>query len=488
MAGATQVDNVALLKRSSQGRAGTPDGNIFFDVATRNLEIIVDTELAWLDAPTNSVPNTLTLDNKPTIRAILELQEAERSTDETFRMYRPFLDGRFKLGKAFDFVYGGNAGADRSRISGSGWREFTGAVGTNINRIYFNVSTLQTILGTSQVTAQLAEFGAITDFNRLGAVDETIQVFGTTTYGDSTAGDFDTRTYLAVSTSTYGQRHGRVVLGDFGINELEGYGTLAAIGESPHPTTGDYPLADVVGGAQVAPFDGLSFEFLDTAETKSGFNEADGDFDKVIRNTGSASLDQVIAWIDANRDIDADMAESGAGLSAWNGKRKEALYEFDASGVPTFIDGAYIEGLTGGDLQRLAISDDGGNSKTFPFNPEVRVAIGASARAYASAWYHCFIYDGAGANDYNTGSAVTLDDSSSSPVKGMVSGSGSINFSIPYDTITQAGLTPGNDFEIIFIVGSPKGAGSVEEESTIITVTRDTLISASIDPKLQSNI
>jgi len=486
--GATTVDDVSSLKRSSQNASGIPDGNIHFDVTTGVLGVIVDTELAFLDAPTNSVPNTLTLDNKPTLRAILELQEAERSTDEIFRQYDPFVTGRFKLGKSFDFIFGRNAGADRSRIAGSGWREFTGAVGSNINRTYFDVSTLNTVLDTSQVTAQLSSDGAIIDFNRLGAVDEVIQVLGSTAYGDASAGDFDTRTYLAISTQTYGQRHGRVVLSDFGISELEGYGALAAIGESPHPTTGNYPIADVIGGAQIAPFTGLSFDNLDTGETRTGFNEADGTFSLIVRNASNADLDQVIAWLDANNDVDADINNSQAGTSAWNGKRNPQLYEFDASGVPTFIDGVDIDGLPPADKQRLSIGADNGNRKTFPFFPEIRVAIGAAAQNYVSTWYHCYILDGAALADYNQSGAVTLVDANAVAVKGLVGGLAEISFPIAYDTFSQAGITSGSDFSLLFLVGSPKGAGSVEEARVIIPVTRSSVINTSIDPALQSNI
>ena len=486
--GATAVDNVALLKRSSQNASGAPDGNIHFDLATGVLGVIVDTELAFLDAPTNSIPNTLTLDNKPTLRAILELQEAERSSDETFRQYRPFVTGRFKLGKSFDFIYGRNAGADRSRIAGSGWREFTSGVGSNINRIFFEVSTLTSILDSSQVTSQLSADGTVVPFTRPGAVDEVIQVLGTTAFGDAGAGDFDTRTYLAISTQTYGQRHGRVVLSDFGVSELEGYGTLAAIGESPHPTTANYPIADVVGGSQVAPFTGLSFDNLDTGETRTGFNEADADFSLIVRNTANATLDQVIAWLDAQHAIDADMNNNQASTSAWNGMQKDQLYSFDASGVPTFIDGVDIDNLPTADKQKLSIGADNGDRKTFPFFPEVRVAIGSAAQAYASTWYQCYILDGAGASDYNTAGAVTLTDANAVSVKGTVSAAASIDFPIGFDTFNQAGITSGDDFSLLFVMGSPKGVGSVEETSVVIPITRVAVINASIDPALQSNI
>lgn len=480
--GAVAIDDVSKLKRSSQGRSGTPDGNIYFDTANGVLEIITADELATVDLGSGLEANPLTLDSKPTLRAIYELQQAERESDVSFQRHDPFLKGRFKLGKAFDFVYGRNLGIDRTKIAGSGWREFTGAVGTNINRIYFNISTLTSVLDTSQVYGQLAADGSTFDFARLGAVDEAFQVFGTTAFGDTGAGNFDDRTYLAISVSTFGQRHQRVVLGDFGINELEGYGTLGALGEAPHPTTGNYTLADVYGGLQIAPFTGLAFDVLSSAETKSGFNEADGAFSLVIRNTGGATLDQVIAWLDALNDTDADVSNT---VNPWNGKQKDALYAYDAEGTPNFIDGVYIENLPASDLQRLKIFSDNGDAKTFPFVPEVRVSIPTAAQNTTTGKYVAFILDGDGAVDYNTDAAVILNDSSASPVQGAIGAFTQISFGVPFDTFSQAGLTAPVDFTIRFMILSD---GEFEEAFVDIEITRTSLIPASLTTSPENNI
>lgn len=480
--GALAIDDVAKLKRSSQGRAGTPDGNIFFDTANGILEIITADELAQVDLGSGLEANPLTLDSKPTLRAIYELQQAERESDVTFQRHDPFVKGRFKLGKAFDFIYGRNAGTDRTKIAGSGWREFTGAVGTNINRIYFNVSTLKSVLDTSQVYGQLTADSTTFDFARLGAVDEAFQVFGTTAFGDATAGDFDSRSYLAVSVSTYGQRHQRIVLGDFGVSELEGYGTLAALGEAPHPTTNNYTKADVYGGSQIAPFTTLAFDVLSVAETKTGFNEADGDFTYVIRNTAGAGLDQVIAWLDVLNDTDADVSNTA---NPWNGKQKDALYTYDAEGIPNFIDGVFIENLPASDLQRLKIVDDAGNPKTFPFVPEVRVSIPTAAQNTSTGKYIAFILDGNAALDYNTDAAVILNDSNASPVQGAIGASTLISFGIPYDTFSQAGLTAPVDFAIRFMILSD---GEFEESFVDIDITRTALIPASLTTSPENNI
>lgn len=479
--GATVIDDVTKLKVSSQPRSGAPDGNIYFDAAHGVLEIIVDTELAQVDLGAGLVNNPLTLDAKPTLRALYQLETQTRKDDETARQFSPFLKGRFKLGRAYDFVFGRTAGDDRGRIAGSGWREFGGAQGEQLNRIYFNVSTLPSILSTSQVKYQLQADGAVADFSRLGNVDEAIQVFGTTANGDTGAGNFDSTTYLALTVRTYGQRHARVVLSDFGINELEGYGTLAALGESPHPTTGVYAIADVYGGAQISPWTGISFDVLSTPETKSGFNEADGDFSLIIRNAENASLDQIIAWCDALSAEDTDSAATGT----WNGLQRQQLYTFNASGIPEFIQGLYVENLPASDQQRLRIFDDAGAAKTFPFVPEVRVSIPPVAQNTTSGWYHCFIKDGAGSADYNTENAVTMQDTTGSAIKGAIGPAAQVSFGVDYDWITLAGLTPGQDFDLIFTIGSD---GEFEERTIEIPVTRQTLIPASIDTVAENNI
>lgn len=479
--GATVIDDVSLLKVSTQPRSGTPDGNIHFNTTTGLLEIIIDSELATVDFGAGPVANPLTLDAKPGLRAIYELQQAERQANEDFRKFRPFLRGRFKLGKAFDFENGRSAGPDRSRIAASGWREFGGPVGEQLNRIYFNVSSLPSILDTSQGYGQLSPGGETFEFSRPGAFDEAIQIYGTTANGDTGAGDFDDRTYLAVSVRTYGQRHARVILNDFGISELEGYGTLAALGESPHPTTGNYAEADVYGVAQVAPFDGLSFEVLSTPETKTGFNQADGDFSLIIRNASGANLDQVVAWIDAASAQDANIASVGT----WNGKQREQLYSFDADGVPEFIQGVYIENLPASDLQRLKIFDDSGASKTFPFIPFVEVDVPPVAQNTTTGYFHCWVLDGAGGQDYNSDGAVTMLDNLGGEVKGMIGASTKIQFGVDFDNFNLAGLTPGEDFSILFTIGSD---GEFEEQSVVIQVSRTAVITATVPTVAESNI
>ena len=480
--GATLQDDVTKLKRSSQGRAGNPDGNIYFGTGTGVLEIIIASEMPYLDAPANSIPNTLTLDVKPTLRAIYELEVAERVSDPSLRRHEPFLIGRFNLGKAFDFLFGRNAGVDRDRIGGTGWREFD-VLNANINRIYFNVSSLQTILDTTQVIRQKALGAATFDFARPGVVDEAYQVFGTTAYGDTGAGTFSDQDYLAVSVASYGQRHQRVTLSDFGINKLEGYGALAALGEAPHPTTSEatYPLADVYGGSQVSPWTGLSFESLASPETRSGFNEADGDFSLIIRNTNGASLDQVVAWCDATNNQNSNIASVGS----WNGKNKEQLYSFDADGVPNFIYGVAIDALPDSDKQRLAIFADNGDAKTFPFAVEVRVSIPIAAIGSATGVYEAFIVDGAGLADYGTNNAVTLVDNLGNPVVGTIGASSTISFGISYDTFSQAGLTGPTNFSIRFLIISD---GEFEEAFTTIDITRAAIISASLSTNSENNI
>lgn len=481
---ATVIDDVTLLKASTQPRSGTPDGNIYFNSSTGELEIIIDSELATVDFGSGPVANPLTLDVKPTLRAIYQLHQSEREGDEAFRQRRPFLKGRFKLGLAFDFIYGRTAGADRGRIASSGWREFGGAVGTDLNRIYYNTFSLQDVLPTSQLKYQLSANGAVSDFVRPGNHNEAVQVFGTTANGDTGAGNFDTRTYFAVTLRTYGQRHDRLAVSESGISELEGYGSQVAISESPHPTTSEanYPIADVYGGSAVAPFSGITFDVLSIPETKTGFNESDGDFSLVIKNPNNATLDQVIAWIDASALQDADVSNTA---NPWNGLQREQLYSFDANGMPNFIPGVFIESLPASDQQRLKIFADNGDAKTFPFVPEVRIGLPAVAVGTATGWYHAWIEDGASDQDYDKNNAVTMQDSVGSDVKGIIGASHQISFGVSYDTFSLAGIAPGTDFNIVFTIGSD---GEFEEQTIVIPITRTSLIERSISTIAENNI
>lgn len=480
------------LKQSTVGRAGSPDGNVFFDKATGKIEFITASEVATLDLTGigggATDPNPLLNTDGIKFEAIYAFENQERAIDETLRAYNRWTSGTFKFGGAYNFINSRkpSIAADRAIIRGSGWNEFASDGGTD--RIYFGNKGLSNIEAGSQPYYQLAVFGAPTNFAKVGQIDEAVQVFGSTanTPTDAGAGNFDTRTYEAVSIRTFGNNYDRKqTTTDLGIAELGGYSTGFALNESVHLTSGAFSLANVYGGGQTAPWTGMTLEKLASPQLESGFNEADGNFTWVLHNTGAGTLNQCVAFLDALAQTDDDI-DSGA-LTITNGQRVNTWYSYNATGQIVTKSGAdalglFIEGIQTADEQRVVFTDDAAAIKTRPFSVGISANVGATAKADANAWYHSYF-----AAAYNTGSAITVLDSSATAIKGLAStanGSNLILKSFDYDGDTVGG-TAGTDKDCVFLC---EGDGGATQAKTLFTLSRITTVSFTCAPGVENNV
>ena len=490
------------LKQSSQPRSGTPDGNIYFDDTNNEIQIITAEELANIDFGSGAEANPLTNDLGITMQALYLFENQERRTDETLRLFYRNTGGVYKFAGAFILNRGAklatadsDTGDDRTKIRGSGWIEYAGDR-QNIDRIYHGVKSLVAIEATSQpywtlVTATdeaTLQAATWTDFNRAGPIDEAIQVYGDTAYGDTGAGDFDyTARELIIRLRPFGSQHVQTTASDTGIAEFSGFSAGYGIGETDNAFNA-YDIADVYGGSQISPWTGMSLEKLATPQTETGFNEADGDFTWVLNNTAGGTVDECAAFLDALQMQDSDI-DSGTGT--YNGRKGRVWYTRDSQGrvVTASIggEGLFIEGLSTSEKQNVIMTDDNGDQKTYPFYPEVRINVGAIAVADSNAWYHVFYKDGAGSLDFNTATAVTVDDSNGDDVKGNVATdavSNIISFAYDYDGNTQAGLSAGVDKDCIVEV---EGDGGASQALVEFTITRDAIINVTCAPVAETN-
>jgi hypothetical protein len=195
------LSNYATLLNQSTtgGRSGTPNGNVYFDVANGRIElitveeqatvIITDTTHPNYTDGTTPIANPLTEDDGIKLEALYAFERQERRKDETLRQYDYYFKGTFKFGGAYELVNGrkfddadGSATSlttdDRYKVRGSGWieRDANGAIG----RIYYGVSSLGNIEALSQPYYQLLEgaLGAPVNFDKDGPISEAIQVYG----------------------------------------------------------------------------------------------------------------------------------------------------------------------------------------------------------------------------------------------------------------------------------------------------------------------
>lgn len=482
-----------LLTESTQSRSGTPDGNVFFNTTTGDLELIGRNELAQVDLGSGLEDNPLDNSLGITFQAIYAAENLFRRNNETLRQFQRWTKGSFADAGAFELIKSRKiAAVDRPKVRGSGWIERS--LDDGVDRIYFGARSLGTgIQASSQPYYQTALGGAPTDFGRTGPVNEAIQVFGSTANSpsDATAGNFDNRSYFAMSIRTFGFNHDRKTLADSGIDASDGFAAGFALDETPHLTTGTYTLADVYGGAQVAPFTGLSLEKLATPQTETGFAQADGNFTWVLNNTLNASLDECVAFLDALAGTDDDI-DSGT-ETVTNGKRVNTWYYYNSSGQIVFRSGAdslglFVENIPTADAQRCAFTADDASIKTRPFKVQVEIDPGSFAIADVLAFYHVYYSDGAGGLDFGTANAVTVIDDNSNAVKGNVSTdvvTNKIIFTYDYDGNTDAGLSAGTDKEMVAIV---EGDGGATQAQTTFTVTRSAVVPVTCAPGQETNV
>lgn len=474
------------LKQSTAPRSGTPDGNVYFN-PDGSLELITVEELATVNFGAGPVANPLSDEDGITMRAIFAFERQERSADENLRKLERWVDGVYKRAGAYRLVNarffsttGTNLADDSLKVRKSGFSKYTG---TTLNEIFFGPRSLGNIEAASIPYHQASAEGASTDFDFLGPVKQVVKVFG-----DATHGNFDNTAYLAISVRTWGYVHDRKTISDSGLSDAHAYASGLALGESPNAYNTGFAKADVFGGLQVAPWTGMVFSSLDVARNETGFVNIGGgttaDFSFEITNTGNGSLAELVAYMDALAMEDADV--DAHATNTWNGKDKDVLYTLNAQGKVVLRQGLFPVGIPVADQANVIFTDDNGDARTLQSVAGGNIVVGDAAAADANCWYHMFYADPPGVSDeFNTVGAVTVNDASGTPIKGLVGGLTEIPFDFAYDSNVQAGFTAGTDRPIVIEV---EGDGGATAKRIFNTITNSTVLQFVCEPGFEDNI
>lgn len=477
---------------------GAPDGNVYFDTVNDRIQLIGVDEIAQVNFGSGLEANPLTNHFGITLQALYAFERRRRRLNTSLRRFLPGVDGVFQFGGAWLFTSGIKLdGSDRAKIRESGWIEYSA---TNlIDRIYFGVRSLNEIQATSQPYIQLASSLAEADLlaatpinaSRVGPLDEAFQVYGSTANGDSGAGNFDftIARILAAKVRTFGFTQGEATSTGSGVSTLQGFSAGFGLGESISPTN-SFSLANVYTSA-IAPFTGMTFTRRATPLSVSGFVQAAGNFTDVISNTGAGSLAQVRARMDAWMTLDIDINDNTAITGIFRPKRASALYTIDDQGRLVTRQGLFLQNIAIADQQSVVFTDDAGNLKTYPFNVQITVSVSDAWRNDANGWYAAYFKDGAGTLDFDTVSAVIVNDASGNPVTGTsANATGSVGayrivFNFDYDGNTQAGLAAGINKTIVLLA---EGDGGAQAALVEIPITRQATITAQALSEVETNL
>ena len=490
------IDNFNTeLVESTQGRAGTPDGNVFFDTVNDRIEFITSDELPTISGHGT---NNFTPDDGITMQALYAFERQQRRTNTSLRTYKVSSKGRFKQAGAFVFLNGVKlAEQDVSKIRDSGFVYYaaTGTGESDIDRVYFGPRSLNDIDSASQpyyllpASTSEANRQAATpqNFSRTGAVSEPVQVYGDTSFGDTGAGNFNYLDRpLIVAVRPFGRSFGETNSVLAGISELGGFSSGLGLGDGVNDSN-IYDFDDIIT-TPIAPFTGMSYQSFASPQTRGGFTDGTASFSVIINNTLGGSLAQVLAYLDALMTLDTDV---DTGVGTYLPKRGAPLYTLDDQQRVVTKASIHIDNISTSEQQRLVQKDNSGANHVYPFFPTVRINVSDAWANDANGWGQVMYLDGAGASDFDTSGAVIVNDDTGTPVvftSADVLGSGGgyyYEFAYAYDTNTQAGLAAGIDKDIVILV---EGDGGAEATSATTTIIRSTLITVSALSPAETNL
>lgn len=491
----THANFASLLKESTNPAGSSPNGNFYFDTANNQIQLIGVDELAMVDFGAGAVTNPLNDFDGITLRALYNFENGRRRVNETLRKFERGSKGTYRFVGAYAFVNGvkpRNADLRKIRTSGCIMYANTGDGQTAIDRIYHGLFSQNAVRGTTvgyyalvtdtaEATLQAATW---TSFQRAGDIDELVQVYGSTANGDTGAGNFDyTGRTLVVRIRSWNYFPGEATSVGAKISELNGFAAGYGVGETSNPNNA-YTLADVYGGSAIAPWASMAFQKLAAPYTETGFVDGSAAFSWVLDVPTGATAKQAAAYLDAIALQDADV-DTGAG--SYNGKKGRIWYEYDSAGRIVTSQGLLIRGLSTAEKQNVVQTDDAGDPHTYPFYPQVEIAVGPAALADANAWWHVQYANGAAGADFDTANAVTATDANGNPMKGNVAADavgGKIIRPYNYDANTEAGLAAGIDKAIVVLV---EGDGGAAQARTDATITRSAVVPITCAPLADTN-
>jgi hypothetical protein len=228
----------------------------------------------------------------------------------------------------------------------------------------------------------------------------------------------------------------------------------------------------------------MTLEKLASPVTITEFAEGSGNFTWVLNNSQNGSVYEMVAYLDALAQTDDDI-DVGS-LTTTHGKRVGTWYHYNANGQIVTRSGAdnlglYLYNVPVGDQQKVVFTDDTGNIKTYSFQVSVEAMVGSVAKGDSNAWYHSYFAD-----DYDTASAVTVEDTNGVEVKGNASGADAnykIIFAFDYTGDTVGG-TPNTDKNCVFLC---EGDGEATQAKTLYTITQSSSVAFSCAPQVENN-
>lgn len=401
---------------------------------------------------------------------LVDLWATPTYQDSEFPVYAiDALSGQFQIGTDGATFSGWSFADDTTRnaLRDGGWSEWSDA-GVK-QQEFAGFIGLGSINTGAQPYYHLATADAPTNFPFADQFNVGIKVFG-----DATHGNFDKRTYAKTFCREYGKKFKSSVLADTGAtatgankqnflisneDDLKILGLLGAV-----QATGDAAMAG-------APYSGITVAYY-TANQSRSIGGSNYNF-KIIINGNNATLEQIYAKVQYLLRQASDI-NTGGTAGAKIGKIQSDLLTFVGDTLVT-SQSVFIDNIKATDSNRIEFYDDGNTKRTNPYTAVGTMSFNSVLVGAGSSYRLMYTAPSGAGNDYGESGAVTVKNSSGTPITGEIS-AGSIAFDFDYDGDAEGG-TAGTD-KAVTLIGIKPGTGKFAVATG--TLTRSKGISLSL--------
>lgn len=371
----------------------------------------------------------------------IKLWETSTYNKYTFPMYAiDALSGQFQFGTDGRSYNGWKPANDTTRqmLRDGGWDEYL-ANGTK-DRTYAGIVALASGFPSgAQFYYQKVSGGAAANFTFTDAPNEGIRV-------DDTA-----KTYFKIFCREYQYTYDDAILTDVGLATTGPFKISL-----PVSVGSDLKIQDndtVVGSS--APYSSMSIEYFATNQTT--YDIGTYPFRVEIDNTvAGATLEELYTFVQYKLRQAADI-DGGSGTV--NGQTANSLCYFVGDTLYTTL-GVFINGVIPADMNRVVFLDQNGIERIYPYASAGTLNFNSYLTSGGTGYYRMyFTNDDAGNNagfDYGTANAITVNNSSGSPLAGAITGA-TIDFTYDYDGNIQRGAASAGDEAPITVVAGNKG-------------------------------
>jgi hypothetical protein len=340
--------------------------------------------------------------------------------------------------------------ATRQMLRDGGWREYS-AAGV-LNREYAGIVGLGAVSAGSQLYYQKVSGAAAANFTFTDQCNEGIQVFG-----DATNGNFDSRTYFKGYVREYAKKYKDSILSDTGKTATGPFLVNLLLSNED-----DLKVLANDAAMSGAPYSGITVAYY-TANQVRNIGGSPYNF-KTIVNGNGATLEQIYTKIQYLLRQATDI-NTGGTAGAKTGKIQSSLLTFVGDTLVT-SQSVFIDNILSADSNRIDFYDDTNVKRTNPYTAAGTMFFNAALIGAGSSYRLMFTAPAGTGNDYGEAGAVTVNNSSATPIAGVITAA-SITFDFGYDSDT-AGGTAGTD-KPVTLIGIRPGFGKFAVATGILS-------------------